>query len=511
MLVKLSRLLTELPGARLVGDGDAEVAAVSHDSRQVGAATLFVAVPGFNADGHDYIPKALSSGAAALIVQADCEAKWRSVLARRSPPTLVVPNSRVALAAASAVVYGRPARRLRVIGVTGTDGKTSLAHLIAHVLEFAGQRTGLLCTAESRIGRKPTPNLGRFTTPEAPVIQSLLAEMAEARCQWAVIEATSHGLDLHRLDGCEFDIAVVTNVGTDHIDFHGSSASYLAAKGKLFQMLDTAAAKGTDKTAVLNADDPSLEYLSGLSAARCLTYGQEQPADVRAGPVAPDGWGSRFALHPPYGRAQLRLSKPGHFSVSIALAAASVSLAAGIDLETTADGLSSWPGAPGRLELVDEGQPFAVVVDFAHAPESLGRVLAVLRERFRGRLIVVFGCIGERDKERRVAMGRVAAELADYTVVTDDNPYTEDRDAIIGDIARGIQMSGKREGHDFDVVPDRREAIAHVLSMASEDDVVLLAGKGHEREVHLSDGSYECDDKEVARRVLRDLAGGAAG
>ena len=499
--MKLTELAAHLPGAEIIGPGDAEFSAVEYDSRRVRPGALFVAVPGARADGHDYLQQAAAAGAVALLVQADRRPKWQTL----SLPRLAVPDTRAALAPAAAALFGWPARRLTVVGVTGTDGKTSLSHLIAHLLESAGERVGLMSTAENRAAGRPLADSGRFTTPEAPEVQALLAEMAGAGCRFAVLEATSHGLALHRLDGCEFDLAVMTNVGRDHMDFHRSREEYLAAKGLLFRMLDSAADKGVAKAAVLNADDEAHAYFRSLTRARALTYGLRAPADVTAADVRRDGWGSRFLLRTPAGGAEARLGRPGEFNVANALASAAAGLALGLSLDAVVRGLESWPGAPGRMERLDEGQPFTVVVDFAHAPESLERVLTELRSAGRGRLIAVFGCIGERDRERRYAMGRVAAELADYTYVTDDNPYSEDREAIIAEIVRGLREAGRREGHDFAAVPDRREAIAQALAMAVDEDVVLLAGKGHEREVHLADGSYECDDREVARRVLREL------
>ena len=505
--MKLSDLLVEIPHAGLIGNGGVPITSLCYDSRQAEPGSLFVAIPGARTDGHDYIAQALDAGASALAVQADRQEKWRRLLAERPVAALVVPDTRVALAKLAAALYGHPARRLRVVGVTGTDGKTSLAHLIAHVLETAGQTTGLISTAQCRVGATPLPDTGRFTTPEAPQLQAMLSRMLEAGGRWAVIEATSHGLALHRLDGCEFDIAVVTNVGADHMDFHGSAEEYLAAKGRLFAMLDESAPKDIPKAAVLNADDASRAYLRGLSAAQPITYGLAPEADVSAARITPDGWGSRFLLRTPAGEAAASITRPGEFNVRNALAAAAVGLAAGLDLDAIGRGLSSWSGAPGRMELVDQGQPFTVVVDFAHAPDSLRRVLDLLRARSRGRLIAVFGCIGERERDRRFAMGRVAAQGADYTIVTDDNPYTEDRLAIIQEIAAGLRAGGKREGHDFALVPDRREAIAQALAMAVDEDLVLLAGKGHEREVHLADSSYQCDDRQEARKILGDLFG----
>lgn len=500
----LSRLSCEIPGSTLVAAGDPDIRSLSYDSRQADRGSLFIAVPGLKADGHDFVAQALDAGAAAVLVQADREEKWRGMESRA--PLIAVPHTRVALARAAAALNGYPARKLKVIGVTGTDGKTSLSHLIAHVLSAAGQKAGLISTAECSAGDQPLPDTGRFTTPEAPEVQSLLSQMVAAGCRWAVIEATSHGLALHRVDDCEYDVAAFTNLGLDHIEFHGAPEQYMAAKGRLFQMLDTSLEKGIEKTAVLNADDPAAGYFRGLTRARAMTYGIESPADISASSMAHGDWSVSFVLKAARREEPVRIGSPGRFSVYNAVAAAAVGLAAGLDPGDIIGGLESWPGAPGRMQLVEEGQPFRVVVDFAHAPDSLRRALELLRTISRGRVIAVFGCIGEREKDRRLAMGRVAAESADYTIVTDDNPYTEDRHTIIEEIARGLRSAGKREGHDFALVPDRREAIAQALSMAVDEDVVLLAGKGHERDVHLPDSVYECNDVEVARRVLRDLA-----
>jgi len=500
--MRLSVIVAAMPGASLSGGADPEISAVVYDSRRVTPGALFVAVPGFKADGHDYIPQALAAGAAAIVAEDGRTGPWRRLAAQAPVPVVTVPDSRVALAQAAAAFHGYPGRRLQVVGVTGTDGKTSLAYLLAHLFGSAGQLTGLISTAECLIGERLLPDTGRFTTPEAPELQAMLAAMAEAGCRWAVVEATSHGLALHRVDGCEYDIAAVTNVGADHLDFHGSAQEYLAAKGRLFAMLDESAPKGILKTAVLNADDPSCQYLRGRTRARVITYGLGE-GDIRATEVEPQGWSSRFRLVTPAGQASAVIPRPGLFNVYNALAATGVGLAAGLGLAGICEALASWPGAPGRLERIDEGQPFTVVVDFAHAPDSLRRVLSLLRQMGDGRLIVLFGCIGERDKARRAAMGRVAGEIADFTVITDDNPYTEDRDAIIAEIAAGLRAAGRREGRDFAIVPDRRQAVALALDIAREGDTVLLAGKGHEREVHLRTGSYECDDRALARDILR--------
>ncbi len=501
--MRLDALISTLPHVQVLGRANTDISSVAYDSRRAGRESLFVAVPGLKEDGHDYLRQASAAGAAAVMVQADREAKWRPLLADHPPAVLVVEDTRAALADVSAAWYRHPGRELGVIGVTGTDGKTSLCYLLEHIFTTSEKRTGLVTTAECRIGNSKLMDIGRFTTPESPELQWMLREMADGACDWAVLEATSHGLALHRLNGCEFDIAAVTCVGRDHLDFHGSAENYLAAKARLFQLLDISTNKGIEKTSVLNFDDLSYSRLAGASGSRVVSYGLSERADVRASEVSEEAWTTRFLLEGLRTSLQIRMTRPGLFNVYNALAAVAISTTAGLELEAIAHAIESWPGAPGRMEFIDEGQPFTVVVDFAHAPDSLHRVLELLRSRSPGRIIVVFGCIGEREKDRRAAMGRVAAELANYTIVTDDNPYTEDRGQIIREIEAGLTSAGKWEGHDFSVVPDRREAIAQALAMAVGHDVVLLAGKGHEREVYLGDSSYECDDRMVARAALR--------
>jgi UDP-N-acetylmuramyl-tripeptide synthetase len=331
--------------------------------------------------------------------------------------------------------------------------------------------------------------------------------MVDSQCRWAVLEATSHGLVQHRLDCCEFDIAAVTTIGTDHLDFHGDRENYILAKARLFQFLGESSGKGIAKTAVLNADDPEFERLRRTVRGRVVSYGLNQTADLWVSDRDVRGWNSAFTLHTPGGSIATEVRGPAIFSVQNALAATGVCLAAGLELEQISGGLATWTGAPGRMELVDAGQPFSVVVDFAHSADALQHVLEVLRQHRRGRVIALFGCIGEREHDRRFAMGQVSARYADFTIVTDDNPYTEDRDEIIREIVRGLEASGKRRGHDFAVIPDRRQAIAHALAMAVDDDMVLLAGKGHETQVHLPDGVYDCDDRVVARATLTELVG----
>jgi UDP-N-acetylmuramoyl-L-alanyl-D-glutamate--2,6-diaminopimelate ligase len=500
--MRLSQLVVELGAVETLGP-DVDVSAICYDSRRAGPGALFVAVPGFHTDGHDHIAEAAARGVVAAAVQADRSQKWRAVVEERGLAAVVVADTRRALAALAAAFHGHPGRKLRVIGVTGTDGKTTVVHLVSHLLEAAGHRSGLLSTVYCKVGERIWANESRFTTPEAPEVQALLAEMVAAGADYAVLESSSHGLALHRLDGCGYDVAVMTNVTADHLDFHRSREEYQAAKGRLFAMLDESVKKaGVEKVAVLNADDPASDYFRGLTHARVFTYGIERPADVCAADIRPSDWGSHFRLVTTAGRDEVTLGLPGDFNVYNALGAATVALSQGVTSADVARGIASFPGVPGRLEPVDEGQAFTVVVDFAHAPEALRRVLTFLRGRCRGRLIAVFGCIGERERPRRAGMGLAAGQLADFAILTNDNPFSEDPDAIIAEIIEGLREAGRHEGHHFVVIPDRREAIAHAFAMAVEGDVVLLAGKGHEQSITIGETVIPWEDRRVARELL---------
>ena len=500
--------LTGIGEAEVVGDLPASLTGVCYDSRRAEPGCLFVAVPGAtprSRDGHEFIAQALARGAAALVVQADHRPAWERLAEGGRVPLVVVPDSRRVLAPLAAAFHGWPARRLRVVGVTGTDGKTSTVHLVAAVLEAAGRRCALLSSAELRSGGRARVNATHMTTLEAPEIQAFLAEALEAGDQWVVVEASSHGLALHRVDACEFDVAAFTTLGSDHLDFHGSLEEYRAAKGHLFCLLDESADKGVPKTAVLNADDPASDYFRSLTAASVVTYGLEAPADVTAHDVRAEGLAMSFELAGPFGAVPVKTRLAGRYNVYNCLAAAAVGLSQGLSAEEVKRGLESVSGVPGRMELIDAGQPFAVVVDIASTPQALTNVLGVLRTASRGRLWAVFGCAGERDPGRRDGMGRVAGCLADFTVLTNEDPRSEDPDAIIEAIAAGLREAGRREGDDFVRIPDRRQAIAYAFERAGDGDVVLLAGKGSEQTMVFGDQHVPWDERAVARELLEGI------
>jgi UDP-N-acetylmuramoyl-L-alanyl-D-glutamate--2,6-diaminopimelate ligase len=501
----LASLLTELTGATLArGDSSTTVDALEHDSRRAGPGTLFVAVPGFTVDGHTFLPQVTGAGATALLVQQDREASWRNLPG--GPAVISVPDTRVALAEAAAWFYGHPGREMVVIGVTGTDGKTTTTHLATSVLEAAGARVGRLGTVDTYMPGDQGSVEGRMTTPEAPEVQRLMRKMADARCEYAIVESTSHGLALHRLDHVEYDVAAFTNVTGDHLDFHKTFEAYREAKGMLFAALDGSPAKRLAKAAILNADDPSAGFMASQTKARTIRYGIEsRDADVKARNAVLKADGTDFRLITPLGAARVSLELPALFNVANALAAASIGLAVGLDLDTIARGLTANRGVPGRMERIEAGQPFDVIVDYAHTGDAVRKVLAVLRGVCRGKLIIVAGAAGERDPGRRFGVGRSAAAGADFAVFTSEDPRGEDPAEIVREIGRHAESAGRVAGRDFLEIEDRREAIAEALKRAGPGDLVVICGKGHEKSIVYGHEARPWDDREVTRDELSKL------
>ena len=501
----LASLIEEIPGAELVrGDGDAVIEHVEHDSRRVEQGALFVAVPGFTVDGHAFLTDALDAGAAAVVVERGRRGTWRHLPGDQ--PIVAVDDTRAALAQAAAALHGHPGREITVIGITGTDGKTTTAYILTSILEAAGARVGRLGTVDAYVpGTDIDSHTHRMTTPEAPEVQRLLREMVEAGCEYAIVEATSHGLALHRLDEVAFDIAVLTNLTGDHLDFHESFEAYREAKGRLFAALDQPPVAPA-RAAVANADDPSASFLLGLTSQRAIRYGLETAGvDVTARHVELHADGSRFRLALPGAEVGTEIRMPALFNVANALAAAAAALALGIEPEAIGRGIAACHGVPGRMERIDMGQPFSVVVDYAHTGDSVRKVLSVLRELAERSLIIVAGAAGERDPGRRFGVGRAAADGADFAVFTNEDPRSEDPATIVREIGRHAEEAGRVRGRDFIEVEDRREAIAAALARAEAGDSVVICGKGHERSIELGGESIPWDDREVTREELAKL------
>jgi UDP-N-acetylmuramoyl-L-alanyl-D-glutamate--2,6-diaminopimelate ligase len=473
--VPLASVLDVVPGAER--RGDAFVGDVVFDSREVTPGSLFCCVPGASADGHDFAAEAVAAGASALLVE-----RWLDDVAA---PQVRVGSVREAMGPVAAVVFSHPAEALTMAGITGTNGKTTTTYLLEAIWRAAGVRPGVIGTTGARVDGEPVA-LAR-TTPEAPDLHRLLLRMREAGVGGVAMEVSSHALAQHRVGGVRFDVAAFTNLSQDHLDFHPSMDEYFAAKASLFTPAHTA-------RAVVNADDGWGRRLLEDPLVPTVTYGVEGEADLRATDVVSNVEGVAFTV----GGVRVRSRLRGGFNVSNCLAAIAVAGELGIGPEIAAEGLAAVPGVPGRVEPVDAGQDFLVVVDYAHTPDSIRSVLQAARPLASGRLIVVFGCGGDRDRAKRPLMGAAATSLADLTVLTSDNPRSEDPLEIISDIEPGAREGGGR----YVVEPDRRAAIGLAVQEAQAGDVVVIAGKGHEATQELAHGTVAFDDREVAREML---------
>ncbi len=483
----LSELATYLEGARVYRAGDAEITGITYDSREVRPGWLFVAMQGGSFDGHRFIPNAIEAGAVAVIAEREVEGI--------SVPCAVVPNGRVAMGQVAAPFFGHPSRKLKLIGVTGTSGKTTVTHLIQSIFSAAGRPAGLIGTLGARIGDELIET--KHTTPESVDLQRALAYMVDQGVGAVAIEASSHGLYQGRTLGCEFDCGVFTNIARDHLDFHGTVEAYLDAKLILFR--DYPAVSDKRFAAVINADDPVAGQVKAASKGDTVTFGVDCPADLAASNIEVTDRSVRFDMAYQGSSMAIRLDIGGYFNVYNALAAAAAAIGLGLDLDTIVRGLAVARSVPGRFESVDCGQDFGVIVDYAHTPDELENVLRTAKSLTRNRLIAVFGCGGDRDRGKRPIMGRIGSELADLVVVTSDNPRTEDPDSIIGMVIEGIPDS---EQGRVTVQPDRREGIGAAIRMAQAGDVVVIAGKGHEDYQIFADRTIHFDDREVAREVL---------
>ena len=470
------------------GPQDAEIKGIVCDSRYVRPGYLFVAVPGLKSDGSAYIDQAIARGAVAVM---SSRTQWSS----RQVSHLSVEHPRLAMALASAAFHGHPSRRLQVVGITGTNGKTTVAFMVRAILKAAGRSPGLIGTVCYEIGSRRIP--ASRTTPEAPELQAMLGQMVQHGCASVAMEVSSHALDQHRVEGTAFDVAVFTNLSRDHLDYHHDMDRYFEAKSSLFRSLH-----GDGKTllAAVNGDDPwsgrLLERMGG-SIPR-LVYGLGPGHEVRAENLVCDEQGSRFSVCSPWGSAEVRLPLLGRYNVANALAALTACGHLGVDLDMACAGLFSMEPVPGRMQAVPNARGLRVIVDYAHTDDALRNALGILRETTPGQLILVFGCGGDRDRDKRPLMGAAAGELADFSLVTSDNPRSEDPLAIAQEIATGFPA-----GAAFQVEVDREQAIATALSMARSGDTVLIAGKGHENCQEFANTVIPFEDAEVAARILR--------
>jgi len=487
----LKDLVQALPSATVEGALDREIAGLTYDSRRVTPGMLFVAIPGQHTDGPEFIDAAVERGATAIL----CERR-RSVPARVTQ--ISVPDVREALACASRAYYEDPSARLKIIGVTGTNGKTTVAFMVKAILEATGTKTGLLGTVRYEIGDRMIP--AQRTTPESLEVHQMLSQMKKAGCEACVMEVSSHALDQKRVSGVAFDVGLFTNLTRDHLDYHGTMENYFAAKQKLF------AALGRDRkplAAVINIDDAFGARLAQAKEIGVkLTYGLQKAAQLRATRIELHPDGSRFVVEAPNRKFAVRLPLIGRHNIYNALAALGAGLALQVDVVKMQAALNALAPVPGRLESVSAGQPFGVFVDYAHTDDALRNVLTTLRETTQGRLLLVFGCGGNRDVGKRARMGQVAAQLADLTVITTDNPRKEDPAKIAGQIEEGYRAV-RTDGYTMEL--DRSLAIQQILAKATPADAVLIAGKGHETYQEFEDTVVPFDDRVHAQEALETL------
>lgn len=480
--MKLSQLMSGLDAA--YADGEMEIEGITCDSRRVKPGWAFVCIQGTAADGHAFAQKAVEAGASLVVVQRDLGLACQ----------LVVSSTRRAWARMSANWFGNPADKLHLVGITGTNGKTSTTYMLKAIMESCGYKVGLIGTIQNMIGERVLP--AGHTTPDPYDLQSMLSLMVAEGCTYGVMEVSSHALDQDRVEGCVFDVAVFTNLTQDHLDYHKTMENYLAAKKRLFTLC---------RTGVVNMDDPWSDRLTEGLDCRLVTYSAgNDEADYTARNIRGRSDGVDFELVGTGVIGRVRLGIPGEFSVYNALAAASCALTLGMPFAKVVDALSAAPGIKGRAEIVPTGRDFTVVIDYAHTPDGLENICKTMKKCTDGRLVTVFGCGGDRDKGKRPQMGAIAAALSDYMVITSDNPRTEEPAAIIADILEGIRDSKT----PYKVIENRPEAIRWAILHAQPGDTVLLAGKGHETYQILKSGIIHLDEREVVAEALKEASGG---
>jgi UDP-N-acetylmuramoyl-L-alanyl-D-glutamate--2,6-diaminopimelate ligase len=514
--MKLSQLLAALPEYQAVLTPNIpastlaallshiEITKIASDSRQVEPGALFVAYQGVSVDGHRFISQAITRGAAAIVCET-ATGEWFS----GQPPVIIVPQGREALAYLAAAWHNFPSRQIFMVGVTGTDGKTTTTNFLYQILRAAHRKVSMINTVNAVIGDAMLETGLHTTTPDAPDIQRYLAAMVQAGTEVCLLETTSHGLAQHRVTACDFDIAIVTNITHEHLDIHSTLEAYRAAKAALFESLATAADKGLPKTAILNCDDWSFGYLKErLADAKTTWLGYSLAGHPEASLIArniiyrPDK--TIFTIQGPGYAFEAASVLPGDYNVSNCLAAVTAAIECfGVSPAAAQQGIAALQGVPGRMERINEGQPFTAMVDFAHTPNSLRRSLTTARTLTSGRVIAVFGCAGLRDVEKRILMGEIATELADIALITAEDPRTEDLPAIMAVTAEAMRLKGGVEGQTFERIPDRGRAIYRAVQLAQPGDLVIALGKGHEQSMCFGQTEYPWDDREAMRAALR--------
>ncbi len=493
--MRLNELASTLTIKHIMGSVDIRVSGIQTDSRKVTDGDLFICLPGHTVDGHNYAQQAMEKGATALVVDRQLDIDL---------PQIIVKDCRYAMAVLADAFFGSPSKQMKVIGITGTNGKTTTAYLIEKIMNDHNVKTGLIGTIQMRYGGRTFPMSG--TTPEALELQRSLHDMAASGTRCCVMEVSSHALEQGRVKGTDFRTAIFTNLTQDHLDYHNTMDEYRAAKGLFFSRMGNSFQSIQDKRkfAVLNADDPASAYFKNITSAEVVTYGLEEGVDVRATEISISAQGTDFHVDSFKGSTDIKLKMVGKFNVYNALGAITAALLEGVPMDEIKRSLESLSGVDGRVESVEAGQPFAVIVDYAHTPDGLENVLKTVNEFAVGRVLTVFGCGGDRDKTKRPIMGKIAAKYSDVVFVTSDNPRTEDPESILKDIEQGL-IEDQVPQENYQLIEDRRVAIQKAIDMASPEDVVLIAGKGHETYQKIGQTTHDFDDRIVAKEAIRGI------
>jgi UDP-N-acetylmuramoyl-L-alanyl-D-glutamate--2,6-diaminopimelate ligase len=489
-MMKLTTLLSCIPFYETTSDiENIEIDTLEMDSRAVNEGSLFVCIPGFTVDGHHFVDEAVSNGAAAIIAEKPVKA---------DVPVINVSDTARTLSVLAVKFYQDPTKNLPLIGVTGTNGKTTVTYLLETIFNHFEKKTAVIGTIQMKIGKDTYPV--NNTTPDSLHLQRSFKKMIEEDVEQGIMEVSSHALDMGRVYGCDFDIAVFTNLSQDHLDYHKNIDDYLRAKSLLFSQLGNTYDVNERKFAVINTDDPASDLLKRSTAQHVITYGCKQHAQIMAKDIKLDASGTFFRMHTPAGEIEINSSLIGNFNVYNMLAASSAAIASNIPLPVIKEALEGIKGVSGRFESVSEGQAFSVIVDYAHTPDSLENVLQTVNEFANKKVYVIVGCGGDRDRTKRPLMAEVALKYSDHAIFTSDNPRTEDPQAILDDMTAGINSATE----SYEVIPDRKTAIHHAVQTAEKGDIILIAGKGHETYQQIGHTKYDFDDREAARLAIHE-------
>lgn len=483
--MRLQELLQHLHPLLPYKGENPEITSIENDNRKVQSGSLFLCIKGYTVDGHDFAASAVQNGAVAVVAERPLNL---------GVPVIVVKDTNRAMAVLADAFYGHPTKKFHLIGITGTNGKTTTSHLIEQILRDAGRKTGLIGTMYTKIGddKFATKN----TTPESLTLQKTFGRMVDAKVDSVVMEVSSHALDLGRVHGCDYNVAVFTNLTQDHLDYHHTMEAYKYAKSLLFSQLGNTFSLENPKFAVLNADDPATDTFKRATAAHIVTYGIDHPADIQAKNIKMSASGTTFVLTLPGGEYPVNIQLIGKFSIYNVLASIAATLVSGIDPEGIIRSIESVKGVAGRFELVNAGQNFTAIVDYAHTPDSLENVLNTVRQFATGKIFVVVGCGGDRDRTKRPLMAKIACQYATDPIFTSDNPRSEDPLAILKDMEAGVQ------GEKYTVIPDRKQAIEKAIESADDGDVIMIAGKGHETYQIIGGEVHDFDDRLVAKKAI---------